>query len=126
MRNASREPGAVCDPRRMMRLEYAGGSVLTGEAIANAVIRYAAALAKAQSAVSLDVPGITEEGVEGTFTILLGPASQILIEPTDDDADITDDEFVASLDREIEALERPRQAHPFDSDEDFTSTDDFE
>ena len=107
----------------MMRLEYAGGTMITGDEIADAVVRYAAALAIAETAVAVDVPGITSEGVSGTFQMLLAPASQILVEPTDEGGELRDDEFVAALDAEIELLQRPRVAMPFESDQSLSAAD---
>lgn len=96
----------------MMRLEYAGGTLLTGEAIAEAVISYAAALARAQTSVNIEVPGITTEGVRGTFKILIGPASEIIVEPTDDPEEIVDDEFVARTHEAMVRLEHPPEVVP--------------
>jgi hypothetical protein len=108
----------------MMRLEYAGGAVLTGSAIADALLRYAAALARAGTAISIDVPGRTSEGIEGTFQILLGPSSQILVEPTDDPAEVVDQEFLADLERRIDLLERPPYVVPWDEPPDFEGSPD--
>lgn len=96
----------------MMRLEYAGGSLLTGAAIAEVIVDYAAALAHADTAVHIDVPGRTADGVAGTFKILIGPASQILVEPTDDPDEIVDEEFVARTVEAMNRLEHPPAVLP--------------
>ena len=98
----------------MMRLTYAGGSLLTGRKIASAVLTFAAALAHAERATQLEVPGRTEDGVEGTFLVLIGPASQILVEPTDDPEEIEDTAFVAGLNERIRELSSPRRALPLE------------
>ena len=109
----------------MMRLEYAGGTMITGDEIADAIVRYAAALAIANTAVAIDVPGITADGVSGTFQILIGPASQIMVEPSDEPGPVRDEEFVAHLNAEIELLQRPRVALPFDDDQSIAAGDEF-
>jgi hypothetical protein len=108
----------------MMRLEYAGGAILTGSAIADALLRYAAALARANTAISLEVPGRTTEGVEGTFQILLGPSSQILVEPTGDPEELVDEEFLDGLERRIQLLEQPPYVVPWDEPPDFEGAPD--
>ena len=109
----------------MMRLEYAGGTILTGSLIADAVLRYAAALSDADLATPLDVPGRTNEGVEGRFQILLGPASQIMVEPTDDPGEIVDAEFLAETNRLIDVLVAPPNVEPTDERITEGSDDEF-
>ena len=96
----------------MMRLEYAGGTLLTGEAIADVVVSYAAALARAETSVDIEVPGITSDGVHGSFKILLGPASEIIVEPTDDPEEVVDEEFVARTREAMMRLEHPPEVLP--------------
>lgn len=96
----------------MMRMTYAGGEVLTGHAIAQAVIDYAAALAEADMATTIEIPGRTAEGVTGTFGILLGPSSQILVEPTDDAEEIEDPELLDELRRLTRVLTDPPPIAP--------------
>jgi hypothetical protein len=98
----------------MMRLDYAGGTIFTGTAIAHALLRYAAALAHADDAVSVSVPGRTASGVQGDFQILLGPSSQILVEPTDDPDEVVDEEFLADIEERIGLLESPPFVLPWD------------
>ena len=88
--------------------------MLTGSSIAHAVLRYAAALSDADLATSLEVPGRTGDGVEGRFEILLGPASQILVEPTDDPDEIEDPEFLADITRLTAVLLAPPNVEPTD------------
>jgi hypothetical protein len=108
----------------MMRLEYAGGAIVTGSAITNALLRYAAALARAETAISIDVPGRTVHGVEGTFQMLLGPSSQILVEPTDDPDELVNEEFLADLEQRIDRLERPPFVVPWDEPPEIPSVPD--
>lgn len=108
----------------MMRLDYAGGTIFTGTAIAHAVLSYAAALAHAEDAVSLRVPGRTVDGVAGDFQILLGPSSQILVEPTGDPDEVVDDEFLVDIEKRIGLLEHPPYVLPWDEEPDFDAPSD--
>jgi hypothetical protein len=88
----------------MRRIHYASGTLLTGDAIADVVVRYAAALAKQGLAVELDVPVIDEAGEAGSALLLLGPASQILAENEPAGDDLLDPEFVSTTEKAIDAL----------------------
>jgi hypothetical protein len=94
----------------MRRIHYASGTLLTGDAIADVVVRYAAALAKQGLAVELDVPMIDEAGETGSALLLLGPASQILAEHESAGDDLLDPDFVSSTEKAIDALGTPRAA----------------
>lgn len=61
----------------MRRVYYSSGSVLTGDAIANAVLEFAEALAKDGRADIIEIPVILGSGNRGTATLLVGPSSQL-------------------------------------------------
>lgn len=65
----------------MKTIHYAGGEVLTSDEIADAVVDYAAALAKRESSAELTIPVILEDGSQSEASLLLGPASQIVARP---------------------------------------------
>ena len=65
----------------MRRMRYAGGTFLTGDREAEAILRYAAALANADRAAPLFVDGLDEDGNLDRYELLIGPASQIMAEP---------------------------------------------
>jgi hypothetical protein len=91
----------------MKCIHYAGGVFLTGDRIADAVIEYAIALARAAWADRVDAPIVTD-GRIGTVTLVLGPGSQLLIETVEDTRDDpTDDELVHDLIRRAELLPQP-------------------
>jgi len=92
----------------MRRIHYANGTLITGDAIADVIVRYAAALAKQGLAVELDVPVLDENGQPDTALLLLGPASQILAEHDPSDDDLIDAEFLATTEKSIVALGTPR------------------
>ncbi|WP_353828969.1 hypothetical protein [Agromyces sp. SYSU T0242] len=82
----------------MDRIHYAGGVLLTGSAIADAVVDYAAALAVRSAAASIDIPVRAEDGSTARAHLLIGPASQLVTEPVPSENDeILDEELVARL-----------------------------
>lgn len=82
----------------MRRIVYAGTAFYTGDALAEAVMEYARALARHGIADTVFVPGRTLQGDRDRIEVLLGPASQIVSEPVDlDSAEIEDADLVGSL-----------------------------
>jgi hypothetical protein len=101
----------------MRRIRYAGDSVVTGDVIASVVIEYSEALAKANTAASIDIPVRLAGGDTGMATLLVGPASQLISVPEPDDTDeIVDEELVARLRRRVADL-GPMQAVLAENDE---------
>jgi hypothetical protein len=81
-------------------IHYADGRYLTGDDIARAVVECAKALAReGAAAATVEVPIRLPEGGEDVVEILIGPASQIVVEP----AGPTGDELI-----DPEAVERIR------------------
>ncbi|MFC5792049.1 hypothetical protein EDM22_14765 [Agromyces tardus] len=82
----------------MDRIRYAGGELLTGSEIAEAVVAYAAALGRSNSAASIDIPVRTNGGTTRRAHLLVGPASQLVTEPVDTDLEeLVDAALVAEL-----------------------------
>jgi len=83
----------------MKRIFYAGGSALTTDSLADAVLDYAEALAKSpQAADVVKIPIVLDSGHAGIATMLVGPASQLFTVSEDaelltvpDDAEIVDE-----------------------------------
>jgi hypothetical protein len=97
----------------MDRVYYAGHSVLTGTAIAEALLDYAQALAQASGSATIDIPTLNEDGSRGRSEILVGPSSQLISDAEDSEhEEVTDDELVAYLRREAINL----RAHGMPSD----------
>lgn len=83
----------------MQRIYYAGEHFLTGTAIGNALVSYAAALAQRGSADAIEIPVLHEDGRAVVMNFLVGPASQIMAEEVDTPSsdEIRDDDLVARL-----------------------------
>jgi hypothetical protein len=91
---------------RVKRLLYAGGSFLTGDRIADAVLDYAAELANAGKAVRLDVPALDLEQNQEWVSMVVGPASQIFAEPVSVGQEMEDETFITQLRRKTNVLKR--------------------
>jgi len=66
----------------MKTIHYAGDSILLNDELADAVVEYAAALARVGSSAELTVPVVIQDGSVGSASMLLGPASQLIATPT--------------------------------------------
>jgi len=96
----------------MKRISYAEDHLVTGDDIADAVLAYAQALAMKGRSDSIDVPAIDRNGAPRVFSILVGPASQMLTSDSlsVDEArgdEITDEGLVAELASRTAALAGP-------------------
>lgn len=89
----------------MERIHYAGSSVLTGTAIARALLRYAEALALRKGSMTVEIPVRQPSGRVGHAALLIGPASQLFSETEESEADeLVDEELVARFTREADRL----------------------
>ncbi len=94
----------------MKRIHYASGTLVTGDAIADVLVRYAASLAANNAAADVHAPALMESGKIGDVQLLLGPASQILAEDEPGDhPELEDAEFVERYEKLVAAL-GPRRA----------------
>lgn len=88
-----------------MRIHYAGGSELTGTAIADALLDLAEELGRTGGATTVEIPVRQADGSVGRSRFLLGPASQIVAETEDSDLDeVSDEEVVRDLAEQANAL----------------------
>jgi hypothetical protein len=62
----------------MKRIFHSGGSVVTGSALADAVMLYAEALGNRHQTDVVDIPVLTEDGSSGRAQILIGASSQLM------------------------------------------------
>jgi len=84
----------------MRRVYYAGGSFLTGDAIASAILGYADALTRTHSSDLVSFPVVQPLGDIGEVALLVGPASQMA---TATESSLFDDPIDHDL---VEMLER--------------------
>jgi len=86
----------------MRRVAYAGGSFVTGNAIAEAIMLYATSLGNAEQATFLTVPTVNEDGEPADALLLIGPASQLLATHSSFGPELERPEFVERLRAEAE------------------------
>jgi hypothetical protein len=77
-----REPAHT---RKVKRIQYACADFLTNDAIADALMDYASVLAIVDSSDVVECEGVDEKGKVRRYQLLIGPASQIISVPTDDE-----------------------------------------
>jgi hypothetical protein len=88
----------------MKILSYSGETVVTTDLLSDAVVEYARALAADNAADVIDIPVVAGEG-QGTARLLIGPSSQLISRPSDDeDVDLPDEPVVADIRRRMGAL----------------------
>jgi cytosine/adenosine deaminase-related metal-dependent hydrolase len=79
---------------------YGEHRILTGDAIANAALAYAAVLGEHGTTDIVEIPTSDQSGMAAVAEVLLGPASQIMLEPApDDELEPEDEQLVAELQR---------------------------
>ncbi len=82
----------------MKRISYAGGAIVTGDRLADAVMDYAAALARADLADHVRVPALAADDRITEFDLLIGPASQLIAERIEIPLpELEDEELVTEL-----------------------------
>jgi cytosine/adenosine deaminase-related metal-dependent hydrolase len=89
----------------MKYVVYGENKVMTGDAIAEAVLAYAAALGENGTTDIVEIPTADEDGVGVVAELLLGPASQVMVEPApDDELEPEDEDLVNELVRRTAAV----------------------
>jgi hypothetical protein len=97
------------EDQNMKRILYSGGTVVTGDQVADAILEYAGELARHESSDTLDVPTITETGLAGHTQLLLGPASQFVVEEYETSSDDpVDADLVDAIREKTAHLQAPR------------------
>jgi hypothetical protein len=102
----------------MKRIFYSSGSVVTGDRIAEAVIRYAEVLALRDASDTVDVPIALGSGRVDRAQLLIGPSSDLAVVPEESDMEDPEDaETLAELERQIllHGDTRPQASEPIDS-----------
>ncbi|WIB77965.1 hypothetical protein DEJ28_02385 [Curtobacterium sp. MCPF17_002] len=94
----------------MKRIIYAGGILVTGTSLADAVLRYAEVLAPHSLADTVEISVIGDAGAVETVSLVVGPASQLVAqEHVWEGAELEDAQALAVLQDRILALSNP---HP--------------
>lgn len=84
----------------MKRITYAGGSIVTGDRLADVIMDYAAALARADLADHVRIPALSPDERITEYDLLIGPASQLIAEHVDIPVEeLVDEDLVTELDR---------------------------
>lgn len=110
----------------MRRLYYSSGSILTGDVVCKAVLRYAQALADTGKADIIAIPVVTDGTINGHAHFLVGPSSQLFSMPAASDMnDPFDADIVDDLTAKTRSLQPSRPAAPA-SMKDVLDLGDFE
>ncbi|GAB3041531.1 hypothetical protein GCM10027052_24100 [Parafrigoribacterium mesophilum] len=101
----------------MKRLHHAGGSVLTGNALADAVLDYARTLGNRQMLDVVDIPVVNDHGEYGHAQILVGSGIELMSVTTSSKRpELVDQDAVDALVRQT-ADQRTVRARPFRNQE---------
>jgi hypothetical protein len=101
----------------MKRVFYAGGSFVTGDRTAQAVLDIAHALADREKATIIDIPVAVPHSDEARVQLLVGPASQLMVmSEAADVGDVDDEQTLASLARQVQGLLHPHARSVDDAD----------
>ncbi|WP_146073341.1 hypothetical protein [Cryobacterium sp. N22] len=75
----------------MKRIYHPGGSIVTGSALADAVMLYAEALSNRRETDVVDIPVIAADGSHGRAQFLIGSSSQLVsVTSTDSEWELTE------------------------------------
>lgn len=98
----------------MKYINYDGSMILTGDAIADAVLDYAAILGANSRTDTVAIPAVADDGSVTRTTVLIGPASELTLSAApDDELEPEDRAFIAHL---RDAAVRAGDARPVDAD----------
>lgn len=93
----------------MRRIFYVSGSVVVGDRVCKAVLRYARALSKQTLSDVVSIPFVNESGQKAYAHLLIGPASQLFSIPVEGVSDESEDkEVLKDLERRTKALQPDR------------------
>jgi hypothetical protein len=91
------------------RIHYSDDVIVTGDAIAEALMDYARELAMSGRSDSVDVPAVDQQGAGQRIQMLLGPASQMVTSESPwSGPEVVDDDLVADLRARLSGISAPR------------------
>jgi hypothetical protein len=110
----------------MKSIHYAADEFLTGNDIADALVRLAEALAQQETSLAVDIPVRFASGEIVPVSFLLGPASQMVAVPSLDEQDeVIDQELVDWMTNQTTMAGRS-EARPLDEPIVLRPSDDYE
>lgn len=74
----------------MKRINYAGGTLETGDAVAQAMVDYVTSVSQAETNITVDIRVREPDGNVATHSVVLGPGTQLDVTDADSDADARD------------------------------------
>src|ERR1700710_1856719 len=94
----------------MKRISYSGGSFLTTDGVADALLHFVAALGSSHRAEAIEIPVVHDDGEADTVQLVIGPASELVsIGESTTFSDPDSQEAIASLNARTDSLRVP---HP--------------
>ena len=91
---------------RMRELCVSAGSLLVGDAVAHAVVRYQAVLARAYRTDVVEIPMVDIDGTTAIAELVLGPGITVLTKPApDDELEPSGDGFIVDVEARIAVLQ---------------------
>lgn len=99
----------------MKHITYDGNSWLVDDAVADAIVDYAVLLAQKESADSLEIAAINDQGDRQFVTLLIGPATMMTVERSTSELDPPDNtDPIARVRERIRQIVSPPSAMPGD------------
>jgi hypothetical protein len=93
----------------MKRISYSGGSFLTTDTVADALLHFVAALGSSHRAEAIEIPVLHDDGEADTVQLVIGPASELVsVSESTSFADPDSHEAVQRLHARTESLHSPR------------------
>lgn len=97
----------------VLHLHYSDGSIVTSDAVADALLRYAQGLADNDRSDVVRIPILDAHGDPAVSSMLIGPASQLHTTPWDGpDASLDDEAFLMELLSKADRLRHPPVVRP--------------
>lgn len=92
----------------MKRIYHPGGSIVTGSALADAVMLYAEALSNRQETEVVDIPVIAADGSHGRAQFLIGSSSQLVsVTSADGESELIESATTKALQDKVRTVATP-------------------
>ncbi|GGF29510.1 hypothetical protein [Subtercola lobariae] len=108
----------------MKRISYSGGSFLTTDSVAGALLHFVAALGSSHRAEAIEIPVLHDDGREDTIQLVIGPASELVsVSEATSFAEPDSSAAVENLHKRTESLAVPRPVAADSADSAVVATD---